>query len=160
MAQFFWNNAEGLAPGTSLTAALSGGNNGVPFTSVTHSGTAAITADTTHGGAHGSQAYKIVTGTSFSPAHMDWNPTDGSVQQWFRMNLYLTANPGTATTLGYMDGAGAVRCSRLILNTAGTISMQKADATVAFTTTNTIPLNQWFRLEGYLLGDASPAPSR
>ena len=42
------------------------------------------------------------------------------------------------------------RCGDLVINTNGTLSMRDSGGTVIITTANTVPLNAWYRVEGYV----------
>ena len=47
------------------------------------------------------------------------------------------------------------RAADLVINANGTLSMRDASGTVQVTTTNTVPNNAWYRVEGYIISSAS-----
>jgi hypothetical protein len=114
---------------------------------------AALTYDTTHA-AHGSQAASLSTGASAAVVNTVWSTSMGAqAQVWFRAYCYFTANPGASIRL-WNASATSSSCGSVNLTTAGKLTMSTGTAgTSQFTFTNVIPLNQWFRFEGFLIGD-------
>jgi hypothetical protein len=73
---------------------------------------------------------------------------------WFRVYLYVTANPAATIRLGGFTSAGAT-ASLLQLNASGQLIGTDGSSAAQATIASAIPLNQWFRVEGYVIGSAS-----
>ena len=146
------NNFEGGTNTTAISTANSGGTSGNAFNAVSV-GVGATTAFSTTEYAHGSLSGEFATGGTSTTTYVNWNIASQS-KIWFRVYCYFTANPGTAILL-WEALQGNTRVSTVAVNTTGTISMQNAAGSGLGTTTHTIPLNQWFRIEGYSIGSAT-----
>ena len=150
------------ASGTSIPAAVTPGYqslgtaDGMLFDAVTIGSGQSMTYDNTQAYS-GTQSCKIVT-TSTNTCFGMWDSagllTNAATQQWFRVFLYMTGNPGSLHQILAMLVSGT-RAADVIINTNGTLSMRDAAGTVQVTTTNTVNLNSWFRLEGYITSSAS-----
>jgi hypothetical protein len=151
-----FNNAEGGTNGTAVTTANSGGASGTAFDSLGSGATTTLTFDNTHA-AHKSLSYKILVGTTNNNSFLTWTTslTGSSVTQvWFRVYLYLTANPSsTLRIIGARNGS--TTRGNIAINSSGKLLLLNAAASILKTSTASVPLNQWFRIEGYILGDAS-----
>jgi hypothetical protein len=79
---------------------------------------------------------------------------NAATQQWFRLFLYWPSNPSGTEQVFTMLVSGA-RAADVVINTNGTISVRNTSGSVIVTTTNTIPLNTLFRIEGYITSNAS-----
>jgi len=88
-----------------------------------------------------------------------WGTSAGTnTQVWFRLYLYVTANPALKQQIGgWTITGGSGFAGSLNLNANGTLRYEdSAFATVTgTTTTNSIATNQWVRLEGFVLGSAT-----
>jgi PhoD-like phosphatase len=76
-------------------------------------------------------------------------------QPYYRIYLYMTGNPATQHQVcaGTVSGTAS---ADVIITTSGKVAMRAlATGTPVITTTNSVPLNQWFRLEGFVLSDAA-----
>jgi len=146
------NNGEGGTQGTNVTPANSGGASGDAYDVVTTSATCSLTYDNTHV-AHGAFAEMVTLGSTAGVAHARWDNLGGVSTVWFRTYLYFTANPGGTINVQVAMGAGVVRGS-IAINTAGKVILKEAIGSTAATSTNSIPLNAWWRLEGYILGSS------
>jgi len=98
----------------------------------------------------------VTTGTT--PCYGMWTSsgllTSAAAQQWYRVFLYWPSNPSATEQVFAMLVSG-VRAADVVINTNGTISVRNTSGTVIVTTTNTIPLNTLFRIEGYITSNAS-----
>jgi hypothetical protein len=147
------NSFEGGTNGTTITAGNSGGTSGNAF-DTTSTGAGATTAfDNTHA-AHGSLSCEIAT-TSSATSNVQWAASMGTqAQVWFRLYLYFTANPAAAIRVFSVNNGTVAAFLRI--TTTGQLVMVNGNGTVAITTsTATIPLNQWFRVEGFVLASLS-----
>lgn len=153
---------EGGTSGNSLAGSLNlgygnlGTADGMLFDSVTIGASQAITYDTAV--AHsGTQSCKIVTGGTtncFGQWASSGLLTSPATQQWFRLYLYQTANP-SATHQVFAFLVSGTRAADVVINGNGTMAIRDASGTVQITTTSTVPLNTWFRIEGYVTSSAT-----
>ena len=152
MGQRFAELFDEGANGTTITT----GNSA--FTTVTappSGGTFAF--DSTHVD-HGALACKVATGSTAGQPTGHFAPSDGTAQQYFRAYYYFTANPGAELYIAYAGtgSGGNTRCSRLGVSSAGKLTLDTSASSAAVVTmAGNIPLNQWFRVEVDLFGDAS-----
>lgn len=143
---------------------LNTGGNGIPglgtssgllFDATTVNAGSSLNYDTTHFYS-GTQSCLIST-TSAVTCYGTW-VSSGSMtqaaQRWFRLYLYMTANPSSVHQL-YVALVSGVRCADVIINANGTLSMRNTSGTTVITTTNTVNLNAWYRIEGYVISNAS-----
>jgi hypothetical protein len=150
------NSAEGGTSGTTVTTGNSGGASGNAWDTVAIGTGDSLTFDSTQA-AHGSLSYKISTGSTAAACDFQWSSslTGSSVGQiWFRAYLYFTANPGTTFKLVQANVSGTQAAALQLLTTGQLRWLSSAGATI-LTTTNSIPLNQWCRIEGFIIGSAT-----
>ena len=147
------NTAEGGTSGVTVTTGNSGGASGRAFDAVDIIGAgASVIFDNTHT-AHGSEAYQFQTGAVSALARVQWNSFGFQPQVWFRTYVYLTALPAATIRLVNADN-GTTACAVVVLLTTGKLQVRTGAAgTQTLNSTNTVPLNQWFRIEGYCFGD-------
>jgi hypothetical protein len=144
------NFAEGQTSGTTATQGSggnTGGGSGDYFDTISGAGTP--TFDSTHA-AHGGNAYKIVTGGTAALCVLQWAAQLGGTPStaFARLYVYRTANPsGASQAPARFLTSGGVQVARLAFTTAGKIIFNDAANTTQLTSTNTIPLNQWIRIE-------------
>lgn len=149
------NSFESGTSGTTVSPANSG-NPSAPFDTIfTGSGVTAA-YDTAHA-AHGSQAVKIATGTTATSVYLQW---DASIPAWaatmyVRIYAYFTANPSANLDLVTFLDASASRCGKFRIGTGGKISLLDSSQANQGLSANTIPLNAWFRLDGWITGSAT-----
>ena len=131
---------------------------GMLFDVVTASADTAITYDDTV--AHsGTLSCLIATTTGASgDCFGEWTSAgllaDAAAQQWYRLYLYMTANPAANHQVFAMLVSGT-RAADVVITTSGTLSVRNTSGTPIVTTTSTVPLNAWFRIEGYITSNAS-----
>lgn len=143
------NGAEGGTPGTTVSAANSGGASGDPFTSTT--GTPTITFDDTH--ALGTLAYKVVAGTVGQQVVWAW-PAVGEL--WGRFYLYSAGAPSASTGLLRFLVSGG-QAARIRYDSTGTLTLSDAGNASEVTTAAAIPTGQWIRVEWHIQFVASGA---
>jgi hypothetical protein len=132
------------------------GGNGSDWDSVTIGASATLNWDNTHPG-HGTLAAKIATGASAVSSSAQWTTALGTPSQIFgRCCLYFTANPTVNAPFGRGLASGAQKY-RLVVTTGGKVQLLNAANTQAAITTNSIPLNQEFRVEWQAVGSATGA---
>jgi large repetitive protein len=144
------NGFEGGTPGTALTAANSGGGSGTALNATScASGTIGYSAAHV---AHGSVS--AVLSPTTSTCFLEWSKTaikTSSTNAYGRADIYLTGNPTAATILAKLQDVSFNQDAKISLTTAGKIRLADAAGTTQATFTNSIPLNQWVRLEWHLV---------
>ena len=168
------NNAEGGTGAATVTTANSGGTSGRPWDQVDIASGASVIFDTTHAhtgqGASGgtlmvddpeagtlgsatAKSYRFSTGATSGLARVQWNTLGSQSQVWFRFYLYITALP--AATIRLCNGdQGSTSCAVVVLLTTGKLQIRTGSAGAqTLTSTNTVPLSQWIRVEGFFIGD-------
>lgn len=152
------NGFEGGTSGTTITQGSggnSGGASGGHFDVVGIGTGAALTFDSTHA-AHGSLAAKMATGSPAANSYLEWSTSlSGSAitQAWFRVYCYFTAFTGTVRIVRALNGSSFI--AAVAINSSGKVLTQDTSGTTRTTSTLTLPVNQWFRLEGFFTGSAT-----
>lgn len=151
------NSAEGLSAGTTVTTGNSGGASGNAFDAVAIGGLATLVADNAQVG-NGIMAYKVATGATVTTALAEWNASGGTnTSEFYRIECYIP--PGELITAGWRPvafRASGGHAASLLFQTNGTIQISIGTAfssVVTFTTP--APIGVWFRVEGWITGDAS-----
>jgi PKD repeat protein len=106
----------------------------------------------------GTRAAQITTPATAASRPLSYNL--GSLQSvlYSAVYIYLTANPSAVLFLGGVNAAGVARASWRI-NTDGTFSLRN-NVTAIYTSTATVPLNQWVRVEWRIDGTAAQQQMR
>lgn len=148
------NSFEGGTNGTTISAANSGGSSGNAFDNVSVGLNATLTYDNAHA-AHGGLAGKPATTSSSTTSIVVWSTSMGTkTQLWFRMYVYLTANP--AAIIGIWRPLNvATQCSMLEITTGGLLRWVNTSSATILTGAVAVPLNQWWRVEGFTLCSAT-----
>lgn len=148
------NNFEGGTSGTTLTTLNTGGASGNAFDAINTASSPTLAFDNTRA-AHGTLSCKVATGASAATPLAEWTTSMGTqVTVWFRQYLYLTGNPASAIRV-YVARSGASLAGAIAISAAGKIQLVNAASGIAVTFTGAVPLNQWFRIEGLITGNAS-----
>lgn len=152
------NSFEGGTNGTTISTGNSGGVSGSPFSSVTIGSGGSLTYSNSEY-AHGGISSEFSTSTTASSVYLRWGEPTFGVQAnvWFRFYAYLTAFPSVNLHIWYAGSGGFPQASLLAISPAGKLLMTNAAAATVITSSNSIPLNQWFRVEGYVLNSSSNA---
>ncbi len=139
---------DGITTGTTLTAANTGRKAGIPADSVTIGSGATLTADNTHT-FFGSAAVKVTTGAAAN-VFVNWTslyrPADGGAQVatcW----VYFTAFPSATVTLFQVSDVSAVRMLDVRVSSSGVLRLFDGANAIVLSTTNTIAVNQWVRID-------------
>jgi hypothetical protein len=149
------NNAEGGTSGTTVTVANSGGNSGNAFNTVSIGTGATAVFDGTEA-AHGGLSYAFATGSTAAIARVQWTAAMGTqTQVWYRAYLYFNSDPAAAVRVLDQDQSHSASAVVVVLSSGKLQVRTGAAGTQTLTTTNTIPLHQWFRIEGYTIGSAT-----
>lgn len=151
----FTNSFEQGTSGTNITTANSG-NPSAPF-DITAAGSGATLAYDNAHAAHGSLAAKSQTTTGVTNAWAGWSTSFPSwtATVYFRAYFYWTANPASNVDLiAFQDSSGSL-CGKFRLTAGGKITLLDATQSNHGTSTNTVPLNAWFRMDGFLTGSAT-----
>lgn len=149
------NTFEGGTNGTTLTTGNTGEASGSAFDAINAgAGGATIAFDSTHT-AHGALSCKIATTTPAATPLAEWTTSMGSqATVWYRQYLYLTANPAAALRV-YVARSGASLAGAIGISATGKLQLVTSTGSFAVTFTSSAPLNQWFRIEGFITGNAS-----
>ena len=117
----------------------------------------ASTLDYSSAFAHSGTLSCQVSTPSTGACYLMWNGAGllitTAAQTWFRLYLYQAANPASVHQLAGLYVSG-VRSGDLVINASGTLSMRDSGGTARITTVNKVPLNAWYRAEGFVLSDA------
>ena len=150
------NSFEGGTNGTGLSTGNTGGTSGNAFDAVNTTGSGSGIAFSNAEAMHGTLSAKLTYAASTSSnVYASWTTSMGAQSQvWFRFYIYITAHPSVNLRIWQSDISAATLCSALFLTTSGTLAFNASGST-AFTTTAAIPLNTWYRLEGYCTGSTS-----
>lgn len=148
------NSFEGGTDTTAISTANSGGTSGTAFDLANIPAGTTLAFSGTHV-AHGGMAMYAAPGATTNSPHVRWSTAVGTLTQaWARAYIYLTAYPTVQTRLiEFRTGAAAVGAT-LRINTTGTLTAGGNSGT-AITSTNTVPLNQWVRVEFMAIGSAT-----
>jgi hypothetical protein len=152
------NSAEGVSSGTTVSITNSGGLAGSRFDAVNIGTGAGLTFDNTRA-AHGSQSYKVLVGSSSANSIIEWTnsltaPAVPVTQAWFRIYLYLTAYSTHQLRIVGVRSGTTTRAD-VALDSTGHVALLNATGGGVKFSTSVVPLNQWFRLEGFFIGDPS-----
>ena len=148
------NSFEGGTSGTTLTTANTGGASGSAFDTVNIGASATLAFDNTHA-AHQSLSCKVATGVTATNTLAEWTTSMGSqTTVWYRQYLYFTALPNPSLR-PIAFRAGASLAAAIGISLTGKLQLINSGSSVVVTFTNVIPLNQWFRIEGFITGNAS-----
>lgn len=150
------NGADGIANGTTVTTANSGGLSGNPWDTVQIPAGCTITADNADPAAHGPECYLFTTGSTAAAAWVAWTATTFSNSPstlYMRIYVRMDALPsGNFRLINWNQGTTA--CAGLNLLTTGAVRLVNASAGTVWTST-ALPTGQWVRIEGWLTGDVS-----
>jgi hypothetical protein len=149
------NSFEGITPaGTTITNGNSGGASGTAFNSTSIGGSATLTSDSTHV-AHGSLAMKATTAAISTVSIAIWAAAMGAqTQVWFRTYLFITANPATTLTPVLFFNT-TTQAGGLQITTGGKLQLIDANSATILTGTLNVSLNNWFRVEGFIITSAT-----
>jgi phosphodiesterase/alkaline phosphatase D-like protein len=147
---------DGITTGTTLTTSNTGRLAGLPGDVVTIGSGATLTADTTHA-FRGSAAIKVTTGTGVN-VFMNWTslyrPGDAAPQVavcW----VWFAAFPTATVTLFQVSDASAVRMLDVRVSTSGVLRLFDGANAITLSTTATIAVGQWVRIELYFTPGAA-----
>lgn len=135
------NNFNGGTDGATITTGNSGGASGDAFQSI--SATPVFTNVQWHSGG---MAMRIVdaAGTTHC-AHSGLGSITTNV--YFRTYMYMDAFPGTNAVAILMQTGAAANCAWININTTGKVNARNAANTSINTSTASVNLSSWFRLE-------------
>lgn len=149
-------SAEGGANGTGITAGNSGGASGTAFDSVSLGAGATAVYDNAQ--AHnGALAAKLATGGSAADCSLNWSGAIGTqTQVFYRAHLWMSANPASNhRLLDAYDSVSGQLCFAVYLTTTGKLmSVNTAGSTIQ-TTTNSVNLSAFSRIEVMVIGSAT-----
>jgi hypothetical protein len=149
------NSLEGVTPsGTTITNGNSGGASGTAFNTTSIGTGASLVSDSTHV-AHGSLAMKAATAGTSTVSYGNWSTAMGAqTQVWFRSYLFITANPATVLTPILFFNT-TTQAGGLQITTGGKLQLIDANSATILTGTLNVSLNNWFRVEGFIITSAT-----
>jgi len=157
---------------TTLVNTLSTGSNGATLTTGNTAGTGQNAADAIQtGGGFGSVTFDSthvhspdtlsckITPASTTFTYFQWSTSLGGglnpfTQLWFRQYLYFTANPAALVGVLKLEHVATQTC-QIAITTGGQVRALDGGNGGIFTTTASIALNQFIRIEGFCIGDPS-----
>jgi hypothetical protein len=145
-------------PGNSVSTSDSVDGNSTQFNNVTI-GTGAVFAYSNTQAAHGSQSVTISTGATSAVAYAYYNLSvlGSPAKSWFRIYVYIpssTWGAGRNTRIGGVYNGGTQGVA-LLVTSARKVQISDATTAVMGISTGTVPLDQWFRVEGYCVTSAT-----
>jgi hypothetical protein len=148
-------NAEGGTNGVTVTAGNSGGASGDAFDSVPIAAGGTFTYSSTQV-AEGTLSYHITTDATGEAVYGEYKASIGTQPLWFfTIDLWLSAFPAhNHRVITFVTGASSL-AGYIQLTTAGNVQLVNAAAGVMAQLTGTWTAGQWFRVAGFILGDAS-----
>jgi hypothetical protein len=151
---FLLNTGQGLSSGTTPTAGNSGGASGDPWDSTSIGTGSAITADNTVS-PHGTVSYKFTTGATVTTCELIWSTSQGTQTTiYWRTYIFLNAAANPPFRFFQARTGASHSGSVFVSNTALQMSAGSAFSGIG-TFTRNVPLNRWFRVEGFVTGDAA-----
>lgn len=159
MTTLFNNFQEGSSGTTVTTGNSSGADGSNAFDGVTIGSSAVVAFSSTEAiSGHGETlSCKISTPSTATTAFVDWLGSIGATPPaiYFRAYLYFTANPSAQHRLFFVSTAGSTNFSAQ-LNSSGKLIVAYGSSGTNFVVfTATIPLNAWFRVEGFVIFSAT-----
>lgn len=147
------NTLEGIADNTVLTGGVGGntGPGGNYFDVVTTPATGGSIKASTAASLHGTVGCRVIIGTVIGSGHLDWSTQLGTFTECYSV-IYMKL-PTTFAGGGIGGGglaqlrSGAGLAARIDCNASKFLTLKNAAGTAVFTSTQTVPLGTWFRLE-------------
>ena len=154
MATVKANTAEGGSSGTTVTTGNSGGGSGDAFASVTlvAGGTAQFSNTHAHGG---TLSYKLANTAAAENVRLNYSGLTQIATYYARCYIYLTANPVGNNPIMVFWSAIDNTEYYVNINSSGHLQIQDGSAVATHTTTATITLNAWVRVEAMCTGSAT-----
>lgn len=146
------NTLEGGTNGVAVSTGNSGGTSGNAFTYVTP---AAPVFDSARA-AHGSMSIRIPAGED--PCYVQWEGAGwGSTAFAACAYFYFSAASGQDHILLRANSSGGTLAARVMINSARKLVLQynNGSTVTAWTSTESVPLNQWIRIEFYVVRSAT-----
>lgn len=84
-----------------------------------------------------------------------WSTAPSGLTYWIRYYLYITVLPNNTSALSGETTTAFSTKQSVRLTTAGKLTVFNGSGTLAGTSTSTIPLNQWVRIEAQIFHDAT-----
>ena len=146
------NSFDGSSNNTTVSTGNSGGGSGNAFDSVNIGASATLIYSNAHY-AHGSLAGRFATGASSVTDLVSWLTASVGIQPkiWFRVYAFFTANPASSIR-AFRALSNGGQCGAMQVTTSGTLQLLNAAGGTVATSSNAVPLNQWFRVEGFIVG--------
>jgi hypothetical protein len=148
------NSFEGGTSGTTITTGNSGTGSGNAFDATNIGTSATLTYSNTHS-AHGSLSCAITTSGTSAACIAAWSTSMGTqTTVWFREYLFFASLPGSDIGIWGAKNGGS-SAANLGVHANGKIYIQQTGFSTVLTFTNAMSSGQWYRVEGFVTGDAS-----
>lgn len=152
------NNFEEGTNATAITTGNSGGvgENAFDFVNATN---AAVANYSSTQAAHGTLSGQFSTSTTAGQGDVGWTSSFNGTYTTFngRVYIYLTAYPAAQDSIVQIRGSGGSSAGGIQIDTTGHIVAQTPAFATAFTFTNAIPLNTWYRIAWAMTAGAAGA---
>lgn len=148
MTVVYNNNFEGGSDETTVSTANSGGSSGTAFSAVQIDSGAVVKFDTAQA-AHGTLSVRIDPSAN-TLAYVRW-ALSAYTETWGRFYLYLTANPAADLRIVQHTNAGGSVVGRIAISTTGKLKLLDNASVVQATSTTSVSLNQWVRVEFHFI---------
>lgn len=162
MTSITWN-AEGGSDGTAISTANSGGASGTAW-DVCQRGTNATNEFDSAQKANGSYSALIATGATSTTAYNRWTTAitnlwaSGLTTHYGRLYIRTSALPGTNRVFAEWTDAGVTATrATLMLLTTGAIRLRNSSNGTVVTTTATLSVDTWYRIEYRIDGSTTGA---
>lgn len=149
-------SAEGGSNGTGITTGNSGGASGTAFDSVSLGAGATAVYDNAQPH-NGTLAAKLTTGGSAADCSLNWAGAIGAqTQVFYRTYLWMSANPASNhRLLDAFDSVSGQLCFAVYVTTTGKLMSVNTGGSTIQTTTNSVNLSGWCRIEVMVIGSAT-----
>lgn len=150
------NGAEGGTNGATVTKANSGGDSGQPWDNIAINGSGSLTYSSAQV-MSGSLSYYVSTTASPGQAFMVWTSqiTQPGKTMYMAVHCYITSRVSTTRFIQFTN-VSINNCGGVGLSASGTsFTLQDSTSTIVATSTTTVPVNQWIRLEMMVFSDAT-----
>lgn len=162
MTSIAWN-AEGGSDGTATSTANSGGASGTAWDTCQRGTNATNEYDSATAGV-GALSVLVATGVTSTTAYNRWNGAltalwaSGLTTHYGRFYIRVAALPGVDRTIvEFLDTTAATNRANIRLRTDGTIRLRNAASGTVATTTATVSVDTWYRLEYRIDGTTTGA---
>jgi len=147
------NSAEGGTDELVPTTGNTGGVSGDAFSSVSITGGGSVVFDTATA-AHGSTSYRFAGTSTSGTAGLTWTLAAARASLYLRTYLRLSTGARNRTVVHFY-GTASANTGRIQTTTDDKITILGSSLSIVATSTTVLSLEQWYRLEAYVVPGAS-----